>query len=87
MNTGNVDLKPIDIKELLEEFSDHSLAELVLEIQDLKKELKAEKKAHAVDEFARQKAERELELFRTRINTATGILQGDGEKENSKDNE
>ena len=68
-----------DIRNLLEEFSDFSLAELVLEIKELRDNLEQEKKSHAADEFARTKAEEKIAVLEGRIKAAATILNGEAD--------
>ena len=71
------DLEPVDVETLLAEFSDHTIAELVLEIHELRKKLEQEKKAHAVDEHHRQKAEEKIEELEGVISNAVTVLQNE----------
>jgi len=73
------ELEPVRTGELLREFSDYTLAELVLEIKEGREALELEKKAHAVATFARGKAEARLEILEGRINTSVTVLNGDSD--------
>ena len=64
------ELEPVEVAELLEKFSDFTLAELVLEIKEGRDALEQEKKAHAVDEFVRNKLEVKCEELEQRIHDA-----------------
>lgn len=77
--TEEHDLEPVDIEKIFLEFSDHSLAELMLTIKDLREQRDHEQKVNAAKEFKLQKAEEELETLRGRINTSTAILQGESD--------
>ena len=72
-------LEPLKIGELLREFADFTIAELVLEIKEGKEALETEKKSLAASVFARAKAEQELEDLRERINTSLDVLNGEAE--------
>lgn len=76
MNMSNND---DDIKvspELLLEYSELTMTEIILEIQDLAKALETERKAHAADAFARNKAEERVAMLEEQINTVMTVLQG-----------
>jgi hypothetical protein len=79
MNDTIDDLEPVDAENLLADFSDYTIAELVLEIKELRKSLAHEKKITAVKQFKCERAEKELEELTTRINTARAHLRGDTE--------
>lgn len=70
------ELEPVQVDELLKEFSDHTIAELVLEIKEGKEALEQEKKAHAVDEFIRNKLQVECDELNERIHKAELALSG-----------
>ena len=72
-------LEPISVTELFQEFSDFTLAELVLEIKEGREALEYEKKAHAADEFARTKAELQCAELQKRIADAGMALSGEVE--------
>ena len=71
------ELPPLKIGELLREFADFTIAELVLEIKEGREALETEKKALAANVFARAKSEQELEDLRKRINTSLDVLNGE----------
>jgi len=75
------DLEPVSAEELFVDFADFTIAELNLEIQEGREALVKEKKAHAVDEFARGKLETECEDLRARIHQAELALSGQEEEE------
>jgi hypothetical protein len=77
MNDKSDDLEPLNVEKLMAQFSDFTIAELVLEIKELREALEQEKKVSAAKEFKCQKAELELEELTTRINTARANLRGD----------
>lgn len=72
-------LEPVNIAKVLEEFSDHTIAELALTIKDLRKELEHEKKAHSFDERQVILANEEIEKLTGRINSAATILNGEAD--------
>ena len=72
-------LEPVPISQLLKEYSEFTLAELVLEIKEGKEALEAEKKQHAATTFARTKAEQLLETLEGRIKTASAVLSGESD--------
>lgn len=76
MNDTTDKLPPVDVVELLNNFSDFTIAELAMEITRLREKLEHEKKLVAAKEFKLQKAEEQIELLTTRINTATAALSG-----------
>jgi len=76
MNTIN-ELEPISPEKLLADFSDYTIAELVMEIKELRNKLEQEKKITTAKEFRLQKTLVELEELTTRINTARANLRGD----------
>lgn len=78
-------LEPVNVEALFSEFSDSSLAELMMTIKDLRQSLDHEKKAHSYDELKLKKAEEQIELLTTRINTATHALNGTVEKTEEQD--
>ena len=77
MNTTSDDLEPVNVEELVANFSDYTIAELVLEIKELRAALEQEKKISAAKEFKCKKVEEELKELTTRINTARSHLRGD----------
>ena len=78
MNDTNApDLEPVNVEKLFEEFSDTSMAELMLTIKELREQLDHEQKLCAAKEFKLNKAEMEIEELTTRINNATVALNGD----------
>ena len=79
MNDTTDDLKPVDPAKLLADFSDYTIAELVLEIKELRGALEQEKKVSAAKQFKCEKAEEALEELTTRINTARANLRGGAE--------
>ena len=78
-------VQPIDVQSLFAEFSDYSLAEFMVIIKELRLTLEQEKKAHSYDELKLKKAEEQIELLTTRINTATHALNGTVEKTEEQD--
>ena len=72
-------LEPVDVAKLVEEFSDHSIAELMLTVKKLRERVEHEQKVGAAKEFKLQKAEEELELLRGRINTTITVLNGESD--------
>lgn len=78
-------LEPVNVEALFSEFSDSSLAELMMTIKDLRQSLDHEKKAHSYDELKLKKAEEQIELLTTRINTATHALNGTVEETEEQD--
>lgn len=72
-------LEPVSTDKLVVDFSDYTIAELVLEIKELREALELEKKISAAKQFKCEKAEKELEELTTRINTARAHLRGDVE--------
>jgi len=82
MNDTTMDeLEPIPTEKLLAEFSDFTIAELVVEIKELREALELEKKINAAKQFKCEKAELEIEELTTRINNATLALNGDKKAE------
>lgn len=79
MNDETDELQPIAAEKLLAEFSDYTIAELVLEIKELRGAIEQEKKISAAKQFKCEKAEEALEELTTRINTARANLRGDTE--------
>lgn len=77
MNTTSDDLEPVNVEELIADFSDFTIAELVLEIKELRAALEQEKKISAAKQFKCEKVVDELEELTTRINTARAHLRGD----------
>ena len=74
MTDNTQELEPIDIKTLMAEFAEMSFADVVLEMKDLRDRLEAEKKSLAACQFARKKAEDQIEVLTGRINSVTTIL-------------
>lgn len=72
-------LEPVDIEKLFAEFSDHSLAELMLTVKELREKLEHEQKVNAAKEFKLDRAEEELEKLNGRINTANTVLNGESD--------
>ena len=80
MNDTTIDeLEPVSTEKLLSEFSDFTIAELVLEITELREAVELEKKISAAKQFKCERVEKELEELTTRINTARAHLRGDAE--------
>ena len=79
MNTTSDVLDPVNVEKLIAHFSDYTIAELVLEIKELREALEQEKKLSAAKQFKCERAEKELEELTTRINTARAHLRGDVE--------
>lgn len=77
MNDTTTELEPIPIEKLFAEFSDFTIAELVLEIKEGRKKLEYEQKLCAAKEFKLNKAELEIEKLTTRIDNATEALKDD----------
>lgn len=78
MNDTTTDqLEPISTEKLLADFSDFTIAELVLEIKEGREKLEYEQKLCAAKEFKVQKLELEVEKLTTRINNATEALSED----------
>ncbi len=69
-NQFSENLEPVPIEKLLAEYSDFTIAELILKIKEGEEALEKEKKRHAVDEFARAKAETKCDELSTKIQTA-----------------
>lgn len=78
MNDTN-DLEPVDVEKLLANFSDYTIAELVMEIKQLRSDLEQEKKVVAAKDFKLKNTEEELTKLKGRINTATAVLSGDSD--------
>ena len=72
-------LEPVDVEKLLANFSDYTIAELVMEIKQLREELAQEKKVVAAKEFKLTKTEEQLELLKGRINTTITVLSGESD--------
>lgn len=72
-------LEPVDVEKLLANFSDYTIAELVMEIKQLREDLAQEKKVTAAKEFKLAKTEKELETLQGRINTASTVLSGESD--------
>ena len=79
MNDETDELQPLAVEKLLGEFSDFTIAELVLEVKELREALGQEKKVSAAKQYKCERAEKELEELTTRINTARSHLRGDAE--------
>jgi len=79
MNDKSDDLEPLNVEKLMAQFSDFTIAELVLEIKELREKLEQEKKVCAAKEFKLQKTEEELETLSGRINTSITVLNGDSD--------
>lgn len=80
MNTENPDaLEPLNVEELMAQFSDFTIAELILEIKELREAIEQEKKVSAAKEFKLQKAEELIEVLEGRINTVTTVLSGESD--------
>ena len=75
------DLAPVSAEKLFMDFADFTIAELILEIKEGRDALEQEKKAHAVDEFARGKLEIKCKDLEARINKAELALSGQEEEE------
>lgn len=73
-------LEPVPVEKLFADFADFTIAELILEIKEGREALEREKKAHAVDEFARGKLEIACEDLRARIQGAELALSGQAEE-------
>jgi len=76
-DTTTDELEPISPEKLFTEFSDFSIAELIMEIKEGRDKLEHEIKLCAAKEFKVQKLELEVEKLTTRINNATEALQED----------
>lgn len=74
-------LEPVNIQSLFDEFSDMSMAELMVTIKELRQALEQEKKVHSYAELKLKKAEEQIEILTTRINTATRALNGTVEEQ------
>ena len=72
-------LEPVNVEALFSEFSDSSLAELMMTIKDLRQSLDHEKKAHSFDELKLKKAEEQIEILTGRINSVVPILKGEAD--------
>ncbi len=79
MNTTSDDLEPVNVEKLIADFSDFTVAELVIEITELRTALEQEKKISAAKQYKCERVEKELEELTTRINTARIHLRGDAE--------
>ena len=80
MNTENPDaLEPLNVEELMAQFSDFTIAELILEIKELREAIEQEKKISAAKEFKLQKAEELIGILEGRINTVTTVLSGESD--------
>ena len=77
MNDTTDNLEPLNVEKLMAQFSDFTIAELVLEIKEGREKLDHEQKLCAAKEFKVQKLELEVEKLTTRINNATEALQED----------
>ena len=73
------DLEPVDVGKLVEEFSDHSIAELMLSIKELREKVDYEVKLREAREFKLQKAEELIEVLQGRINTSITVLSGESD--------
>jgi len=81
MNDNTLEnLEPVSVEKLFADFADFTIAELILEIKEGRDALEKEKKAHAVDEFARRKLETECEELKARIQGAELALSGQTEE-------
>lgn len=69
-------LEPVAAEKLFVDFADFTIAELILEINEGRVALEQEKKAHAVDEFARGKLETECEDLRALCEDLRARIQG-----------
>jgi DNA integrity scanning protein DisA with diadenylate cyclase activity len=85
MNTTSDDLAPVNVEKLMTHFSDYTIAELVIEISELRTALEQEKKLTAAKQFKCERVEKELEELTTRINTARSHLRGDPEPAEEKE--
>lgn len=72
-------LEPVNVDKLFTEFSDTSLAELMLTVKELREQLDYEQKLVAAKEFKLTKAEELIETLEGRINSVTTILAGDSD--------
>ena len=79
MTDENDILEPVDLEKLFEEYSDHSVAELMLTIRELKEQLEQEKKAHSFDELRLKQAEEKIEVLEGRIRAAIPVLHGEAD--------
>jgi hypothetical protein len=80
MNDTNQDtLEPVNVDKLFTEFSDTSLAELMLTVKELREKLEYEQKLVAAKEFKLTKAEELIETLEGRINSVTTILAGESD--------
>ena len=73
------DLEPVNIEKIFSEFSDHSIAELMLTIKELREQRDHEQKVNAAKEFKLQKAEELIVVLEGRINSASTVLSGDSD--------
>ena len=74
------ELEPVDVSKLVEEFADHSIAELMLSIKELREQLDHEQKVSAAKEFKLNKAEELIEILEGRINTSITVLGGESDE-------
>jgi len=72
-------LEPVNVEKLFSEFSDHSIAELMLTISELREKLAHEQKLNAAKEYKLAKVEEELETLQGRINTVNTVLSGESD--------
>ena len=72
-------LEPVNVEKLMANFSDYTIAELVLEIKQLREKVEYEQKVVAAKEFKLTKAEEQLELLKGRINTTITVLNGESD--------
>jgi len=72
-------LEPVDMEKLFVEFSDTSIAELMMIVRELREKIAHEQKISAAKEFKLTKAEELIETLEGRINSVTTILEGDAD--------
>jgi len=73
------ELEPVNVEKLFVEFSDTSLAEMMLTIKELRESIAYEQKVSAAKEFKLTKAEELIETLEGRINSVTTILAGESD--------
>ena len=72
-------LEPVNVEKLMANFSDYTIAELVLEIKQLREKVDYEQKVVAAKEFKLTKAEEQVKLLQGRINSIMPILNGEAD--------
>ena len=78
-------LEPVNVEKLMANFSDYTIAELVLEIKQLREKVDYEQKVVAAKEFKLSKAEKLIEDLERKINTSITVLNGDIVEEKEDD--